>query len=62
MDFYYASQAYLSQPGDPNWDIRCDVWGLGGPATSPTYTGDSKVELMDFYALATQYYKRLPGG
>jgi hypothetical protein len=59
MDFYYASAAYGSQLGHPRWDIRCDLWGYDGAATSPTYAGDGTVELMDFYCLSAQYLTNL---
>jgi peptide/nickel transport system substrate-binding protein len=60
MDFYAAAQAFGSFPGHPRWDIRCDIYGEGGPATSPNYSGDGYVEMMDFYVLSQHFGEHYP--
>jgi peptide/nickel transport system substrate-binding protein len=59
MDFYEASNAFMTYPGHARWNIRCDVYGEDGAATSPKYAGDGQVEMMDFYVLSIQFYKSL---
>jgi hypothetical protein len=47
MDFFYMSTAYNSEPGDPNWNEKCDIY--------PWPYGDDHVELMDFWLISLHY-------
>jgi parallel beta-helix repeat protein len=48
MDFYYASNAYLSQPGKSNWNPNADI------------NDDSIVEMMDFFIMSQHYLEHEP--
>jgi hypothetical protein len=52
MDFYYASNAYLSTPGKPNWCPNADIYSWPN--------GDGKIEMMDFYVLSQHYLHTAP--
>jgi hypothetical protein len=43
MDFYHASNAYLSRPGKSNWNPNADI------------NNDAIVEMMDFYIMSQHY-------
>jgi len=45
VDLYILVQAWLSQPGDDNWDGRCDI---SNPA-------DGIINLLDFVVFARQW-------
>jgi parallel beta-helix repeat protein len=46
MDFYIASQAYLSTPEKPNWNPNADI------------NDDGMVEMMDFYIMSQHYLEQ----
>ena len=47
-DLFDLSEAYGSDPGDPNWNSDCDV------------DGDGEVDASDFFALSKNYGRSLP--
>lgn len=49
LDFSTFSSSWTSQPGDSNWDWRCDVWPEGG---------DGQVGLDDIFVLASEWLKK----
>jgi hypothetical protein len=52
MDFYYASTAYNSKPGDPNWDPNADIYSWPD--------GDQLVEMMDSWVLCQHFMDHYP--
>jgi hypothetical protein len=52
MDFYYASLAFGSAPGDPNWNSNADVYSWPD--------GDGIIEMMDFYVLTQHFGEHYP--
>ena len=48
MDFYYASLAFGSEPGDPNWNPNTDI------------NDDSIVEMMDFLIVSQHFGQHYP--
>jgi hypothetical protein len=48
MDFYYASSAYNSRPGNPRWNPNADI------------NNDGTVELMDFFIMSQHYGEHYP--
>jgi len=42
-DFFLASQAFSSTPGDPNWNPQADI------------NGDDIVDLMDFWIMSEHF-------
>jgi hypothetical protein len=47
MDFYAASQAYLSTPEKPNWNPNADI------------NNDGIVEMMDFFIMSQHYLEHV---
>jgi parallel beta-helix repeat protein len=47
MDFFYASNAFLSRPGKPNWNPNADI------------NDDGVVEMMDFYIMSQHYNEHI---
>jgi hypothetical protein len=52
MDFYYASNAYNSKPGDLNWCPNADIYSWPD--------GDKLIEMMDFWVLSENYLHHYP--
>jgi hypothetical protein len=47
MDYWVLSQAYGSQPEDPNWNPNADIW-------EPP-DGDGIIEMMDYWVISQHY-------
>jgi hypothetical protein len=52
MDFYAASNAFMSRPGDPNWNPNADIYSWPD--------GDGVIEMMDFFILGEHYMEHDP--
>jgi len=52
MDYWVLSQAYGSQPGDPNWNPYADIY-------PPPY-GDDMIEMMDYWVVSQHYGEHHP--
>jgi hypothetical protein len=48
MDFFHASNAYLSRPGKSNWNPNADI------------NDDGIVEMMDFFIMSQHYLEHEP--